>query len=350
MKRIALAAIAAVAMLAGTAAGITSPAFAGTSLLVESATDLNTSAETITLPLHQGTHDGAPVWYVITDSSSQSDARSRGVNWSPKLSNALGTDAVQDAGIDGGGVDFPGTVDFTPARVVVPNPTTAFPPDVAEPGSIGDDLYSPLITVGDGIVLNAPQVANASGLHDRVVSIDYANHRVTLKLTEGRYHGKRILYITFDASARDIAALEVGTFAPNLNASPGIGSSDPQTSSRAAIVPVVNGPTGADNPERQGLVSALMGEGAPLNVTEVHPRNSGEIPLYSPLWDVHPAVWTDDAIARGLRTRLNHHEDVARAFEEGLIVSGGGGPANPVLGGLQAAGIVVNCPVIVLFD
>ena len=110
----------------------------------------------------------------------------------------------------------------------------------------------------------------------------------------------------------------------------------------------MNGQTGPNNIERQGLNSALLGDGDPLNVTEIHPRNRGQIPEYSPLWDVHPAVWTQDAIDAGLRERLDHHEDIVDAVEEGLIVSGGAGPANPALGGLRAAGFIVNCPVVTL--
>lgn len=347
MKRfglLALAALLAAALLATAASARSGARF---KVLVESAIALDEAAGTVTLPLFRGTHDGADVWFIVTESSDREDARARGVNWSPKLANALGTAAVQNVTVAGGVVQFQGTVDFSPARVVVPGPT-GFPPDTAAPGSVGDADYSPLITTGNGIVLNAPQVANGSGVLDRVVSIDFAGRRVTLALVPGFYHGKDILYISTEASDRGVAALERSTFAPNLNAAPGLGSNDPNTSARAAIVPIVNGATGVSNPERQGLQSALLGEGAPLNITEEHPNNRGEVPLYSPLWDVHPAVWTDAAIAAGQRRRLDHHDDVARAVEDGLLVSGGAGPANPVLGGLRAAGFIVNCPIMAL--
>ena len=148
-----------------------------------------------------------------------------------------------------------------------------------------------------------------------------------------------------------IAALEASTFAPNMNAAPGLGSNDADTSARAAIIPFVNGQTGAENPERQGLNSALLGDGPPLNVTEEHPNNRGNIPLYSPLWDVHPAAWTDAAIEAGERRRLDHHEDIIDAIEDGLIVSpipAGEGTPNPNLAGLKAAGFIVNCPIMAI--
>lgn len=325
------------------------PATAGTDLLVESAIAFDTAAGTITLPLHKGQHAGQDVWYVVLDSSDRADARARGVNWSPKLANALDTDAVQPVTRGALGVQFAGTVDFQPDHVVKPGPT-GFPPAQAEPGSLADARYSPLITVGDGVVLNAPHVANASGRHDRVVSIDFEFRRVTLALTAGLYHGKGILYVSTEASDPAVAALESATFAPLLNAAPGIASGDPHTSARAAIIPIVNGPTGVLNPQRQGLQSAVLGEGSPLNVTEIHPRDRGEIPTYSPIWDVHPAVWSDAAIAAGTRRRIDHHEDVIDLFAAGSLVSGGAGPENFGLGGLRAADFVVNCPVMILLD
>lgn len=313
--------------------------------ILTSAVDLDQAAKTITLPLHKGiSPDGEPVWYVITDASDRSVAERLGVNWAPKLVNAIGTAAVQYVGNLNDLVIFKGTVDFTPERVLLPGPTV-FPPATAMPGSVGDEGYSPLITLGDGVVLNTPQVANNTGLHDKVVHINYSKMVVILRLTAGMYHGKGILYLSTDASNPVAATLEESTLAPNMNAAPGLASNDPSTSARAAIVAIVNGGTGVGNPERQGLVSAILGEGSPLNVTEIHPRNRGEIPIYSPLWDVHPAVWTDAAIAAGERRLVDHHEVIAELVESGLLVSGGEGPPNPALGGLRAAGFIVNCPI-----
>lgn len=319
----------------------------GLEIFLDSTIALDEGKGTITLPLFKGTHNGDDAWYVVTESSDREDAERRGINWSPKLINAIGTRAVQQVAISGGRIAFKGTVNFAPVRTVVPGPG-GFPPVQADPGSIGDEFYTPLITVGDGIVLNAPQIANHTGVHDRVVNIDFERGAVTLRLTAGLYHGKGILYISTDATDPGVAALEEATSAPNMNDAPGLGLNDPSVSARSAIVPFVNGQTGAGHPERQGLQSALLGEGSPLNVTEIHPRNRGSIPTYSPLWDVHLAVWTDAAIAAGERRRLDHHQDIAEAVEEGWIVSGGTGPMNPVLGGLRAAGIIVNCPIMAL--
>lgn len=111
-----------------------------------------------------------------------------------------------------------------------------------------------------------------------------------------------------------------------------MGSNDRKTSASSAIIPIVNGPRGVNNPERQGLQSALLGQGDPLNITQEVPDDKD----YSPIWDVTPAVWTDAAIRAGERVRLEDHDDVADLFEDGLITSGCMGPRNESLEGLRA--------------
>lgn len=320
----------------------------GSELFITSVIDFDPVRDTITMPLLQGSHNGSPVWYIVTESSDQSDASARGVNFSPKLRNALGTVAVQKARILEGEVEFPGTVDFSPERVVEPGPTV-FPPSKAQPGSIGDAKYSPLVTLGDGIVLNASQVANGSGRLDSVLSIDFNRETVTLGLARGFYNGKPIRYIRTESSDPTAATLEASTFAPNLNAARGIANNE-RTSARSGLFLVTNGPTGVNNPERQGLTSALLGEGPPLNVLQTVPKNSSGSPRYSPLWDVHPGTWTDAAIASGARERVRGFGEIKNAVQQGLIVSAGSGPANPELEGLRAGGFIVNCPFVAEVD
>ena len=306
---------------------------------------VDVASESVVLPLFEGRQGGAPVYYVVTDSSDANDAIARHVNYAPKLTNALGTQAVQPASVIGGRVAFAGTVDFSPTRQVTAGPS-GFPPSVAVPGAIGDASYSPLVTTGNGIVLNATHVANASGQHDSVVSIDYAKHEVTMKLFFGLWNGHRLFYLHQEASSTVVAAAEGSTYAPNLDAAPGLASNDEKTSARCAILPIVNGPLGATNPERQGLQSALFGEGDPMNVTQEVPGSSQR---YSPVWDVQPVVWTDAAIAAGQRHRILSASEIANLFQDGLVTSGGDGPANPSLKGLKAAGFISNCPVVSLF-
>jgi hypothetical protein len=67
-----------------------------------------------------------------------------------------------------------------------------------------------------------------------------------------------------DASVDLAAAMEVVTLAPGLADIP-VGADDSFASAVERIFPVVNGPMGVDNPQRQGFNSALAGEGGPLN-------------------------------------------------------------------------------------
>ena len=199
-----------------------------------SAIGVNSTAETITLPLHKGlTATGATTWYVLIDSSNKADAARRGVNYAPRLANALGTKAVQKATLQGGLLKFAGTVNFAPKLVLVPS-KTGFPPTKVAAGALGDKNYSPFVTTDGKTVLDAPQVANASGQSDTVTNLDIAHDRVTLKLLRGWFNGTPILYVRTDASAVLVATLEHSTYAPNLNSAPGLGS-DAASSARSAF-------------------------------------------------------------------------------------------------------------------
>jgi len=332
---IAAVLVAAVATL-GAAAAPTAPA--APKLLLKSAFSLDAKAGTVTLPAFRGRSTAGEVWYIVTESSSQADARRRGVTWSPRLRNALGTRAVQKATSTGGALRFAGTVDFAPKAVVVPG-DQGFPPTRVAPGAIGDARYSPLVTTGNGIVLNASHVANPTGRSDSVVSLDRNRGRVTLKTLTGFFAGQTVHYLRTDASVDVVAALEGSTLAKNLDAAPGAGSNAAR-SARSAIVPIVNGARGTSNPQRQGLQSAVLGEGSPLNITQSLPGGRD----YSPIWDVHPAVWAEGATAK----RLTSTAQVAAEVRAGRLGSGGAGPANASLGGLKAAPFISNCPTVAI--
>lgn len=327
---------------------------------LESAINVDKVHHTATLPLYKGEFDDQRVWFVITESSDLNEAVRLGVNWSPKLRNALGTAAVQRATLHGRRLDrtsvvsFSGTVDFSGQRVVIPGPDEFPVLAGTHAGPIADARYSPLFTFGNGVVYDGEQIANSTGVHPKVLSLDAGARQATLRLTEGRYLGRQVLYLSTEASLTDVAALENATFAPNLAAAPQAGSDDPSRSAREAIIPVVNGPRGVDNPQRQGLQSAVAGEGDPLNIIREEPECSDPaVPAncsalqYSPLWDVTPVAWTQAAIDAGLRVRLESHETVEQLFDEGLLVNANPtGPSqdDPEILGLRALGAVVNCP------
>jgi len=276
-----------------------------------------------------------------------------------RLSGGLSGGRLDGEHRDNNVVHFSGTVDFSPTHVVVAGTApNYFPPATAKPGSVGDASYTPLFTFGDGIVYNGAQVANRTGLHDKLLAIDYDAMTVTIRMTQGFYTGHNVLYISTDASDPVVAALESATYAPNLAAAPQVGNDDPAVSAREPIIPIVNGPLGIDNPERQGLNSAVAGQGDPLNIIREEPECSDpNIPdvcsalQYSPLWDVHPVVWTQAAIDQGIRRRLKDHQDVEALFKQGWLVNANPtGPENhdPEIDGLRALGVVVNCPPMVV--
>jgi hypothetical protein len=250
------------------------------------------------------------------------------------LSVARGTTAVQKVKVINGVIDFPASVDFSPNRVVTPDHVTGFPPLAASPGAVGEWGYSPLIEMPDGTVRNAPQVANSTGGADKIRSFGPGNANVRYELTDGFANGKAVKYVSTDASDPGVAALENVTFAPALNAAPFAGG-DGTNSSRTTLVAFVNGQTGAGNPQRQGLNSALLDGLAPLNLLFWTP-NQGR---YSPLWDVHPAAWTAQAVAAGQNLRQTDRSEFRNLVDAGRVTGPGGAKFGP-------GGFIVNCPII----
>lgn len=287
--------------------------------------------DTATLPLYRGTSRGRAVWYILLDSSDGNEAQRRGINQSNKLANARNTGAVQKVTVQNGVIEFPATVDFTFNHEVVPGD-----PLIANPGSRGEDGYSPLIQLPNGIILNAPHVANSlnAQLHDKVVEIDFANRKVRMRQTHGFQGGRGVKYISTDASAPDVAALEGSTFAPALALAPRAGD-DSTNSARASLAAFVNGQIGAENPQRQGINSALNGDGDPLNVLFWNPKQG----RYSPLWDVFLSAWSARAVASGQNVRQTDFGQVENLAEHGVVMRFDGAP-------FGAVNVVVNCPII----
>lgn len=304
-------------------------------LLLKSATE-NADLTEVTLPIFKGRHNGNTVWHVITESSNPEDAARRKVHYSPKMANARGSAAVQKVKVANGMFEFQGTVDFTPMRTLVPGPM-GFPPKEAKPGAIGDPFYTPLIELPDGTVLNAAQIKNETGEHDRLVSLDLTKKTATFRMTNGFYEGKVVHYVSFNASDSGVATVEAVNDTPLLGATPQKGSNAPG-SALTGLVPFANGQTGKSNPYRQGLSSALLGEGDPFNIVQEIPAGE-RAHLYSPMWDVNLAVWTAKAVAAGRNVAVKDFAEVARLAKEGYVTGPDGAPWG-------ALGIVVNCPII----
>ncbi len=318
--------------------------------------EIDLDAGTIALPLYRGRMaSGEAVWYVVTDTDDAGNAAQLGLNYSPKLTYANAVGGVRRARLGAGPelIFEAGTVDFSPDRnVVAGEAPTFFPPAEAEPGSVGDDNYSPLveITNAGGHIYNAPMIAfdvddetlnrfcdgnpDHSLVHDKVVSICPEEGVVTLQLTPGFSFARPVLYLSTDANHPEPAALEGATFAPGL-ADIHLGGDDSLFSAVERIFVFVNGHTGSGNPQRQGLNSALADGASPLNVLGGIPTIATD---YSPLWDINIAVWTQEAIDRGLRSRVTEEFAILGLAEKGWIT----GPEGTEFG---SVGFLVNCPI-----
>jgi hypothetical protein len=319
---------------------------------------LNMNESTITLPLYQGhiRGSGERVWYILTDTTDKGNADALGLNWSPKLAYSAPGARVATL-LPNATLEFhSGTVDFSPEHKVTPgNSSNPFPPSEAQPGAIGDNNYSPIVLVENagGNIYNAPIVAfdvNASEInfcdgnpdyslvHDKVVRICPSEGTVTIRLTTGFSFARPVLYLSTEASVPLAAALESATVAPKL-VNITTGHDDSAFSAVERLFLFANGPTGQGNPQRQGLNSALMGEGSPLNVLGGIPTIATD---YSPLWDLNLGVWTQEAIDNGYRSRLTEEFAILGFVEQGWITGPGGAEYGSV-------GMIVNCPIVFRF-
>jgi len=315
---------------------------------------------TITLPLYDGVmKSGETVWYIVTDTDDAGNADQLGLNYSPKLTYADIGRAVRRATL---GPNFKltfesGKVDFKPKRSATPgNAPNFFPPKAFQPGSVGDKFYSPLvkITNAGGHIYNAPIIAfdvPASKLdqfckgnpdydvvHDKVVKICPREKTVTLALTTGFSFAKPVLYLSTDTNNPLTATAEAATYAPGLEDIQGAGD-DSLFSPVERIFVFVNGPTGKENPQRQGLNSALSDGASPLNVLGGIPTVATD---YSPLWDINPSVWTQEAIDRGYRSRMTEEFAILGLVRRGFLTGLNGKPFGSV-------GLIVNCPIVFRF-
>jgi hypothetical protein len=307
----------------------TGPAAAqGAKVFVPSA---KVAGRTATFPLHSGrTVDGDRFDYIVIEASDSSSADRFRVGVVNKLEHV--GQAAQRGYFDGPTLVVEAGVDFSPMHDVVGTPGTGVPPVVAVPGSRGEDGYSPFVRLPDGSVINAPQIANATGRHDKLVGTSPDGTRATLALTDGFARGNAVIYLSTDASEEGPAALEGSTFAPRLARAPRPGD-DSTDSARASLAAFVNGPTGSTNPHRQGINSALLGEGDPLNVLAWLPGQG----RYSPLWDVHLTAWASGQTP----TRVTRFADVEDLADDGAVTAPDGSA-------WAANDIVVNCPIIAL--
>ena len=315
-------------------------------IVLRSALAVDAAAGTATLPLHRGTASGKPVWYIVTDSSDRADAAKRGAVYAPLLAHVGdGCAACLRAATEtNGALAYAGAPDFHPRRVFTPG-ATGFPPAAAAPGASAGGAYSPFVKLGS-VVLNAPIVATGEAPRDvtthtdtadRVVAIDPAAKTVTLVLARGFADGKRVLYLSTEASDPGAAAIERATYVPSLKP-------------KAGIIPI----DVVANGTRQGLAfAALHGNldqpatranaaslGSPRNVLASFPTGATAA-AYTPLWNVVVLAWKPAALGAHRDSVLTGPADIAA--HDADLTGPSGKPVGPV-------GFVVNCPVVAYVD
>jgi hypothetical protein len=240
---------------------------------------------------------------------------------------------------ENGTIHLPATIDFRQQRVITPGPQ-GYPPAEALPGGIAESTYSPLIVLPNGVVLNAPVIANDTGHGAKVLNLDFTANQVAYQETEGRYEDKTIHYASFVASNPAAAAMENVPVAPALDLVPNKGDEEVATSAREGLIAFVNGQTGRANDQRQGLNSALLDNLDPFNILHEVPVLTADIgdPAYSPMWDVRLVQWSQAAMASGANKRQAAFGDVEMTLTASGAVTGMGGTP------FGAAGIVIDCP------
>jgi len=348
---------------------------------IQSTIAVNMTRSFATAPLFQGTFNGQPVWYIITDVSDEGMASKLGVNFAPRLANIPVTSPAVQRVMSGNPmlgrdmVTFAGVPDFSPTRLLLAGPK-GFPPARFVPGSHGDAMYNDLVRIGDGaVVFNAPVIATGKGpfdvtthsnTHDRVLRIDTGGMTVDLQFVRAFSHGQLIIYHSMAASDPLGATLDQrGTFNPKMGRIPMSNTRTPDQGARSSIFAFVNGQTGLDNPAAQGLnhmivVGAAAGDaslentvlqdilrrgGDPRNIIDTFPtlRDPVLARRYTPIWDIQLARWTDEAVAQGLNVAQRDTNQIRQLAARGLVTAPDHLP-------LVNSNIAVNCPVIAFVD
>lgn len=344
-------------------------------LTITSVIQVDLSKNIARLPLFKGTYNGTSVWYVRTDVSDAALATSLGLNFAPRLAKGDNTcpaciQTVTSANpiLGSAPVQFGGTVDFSPMRVLTPGPT-GFPPLMAQPGSVAGPGYSDLVRVGSSnVVYNAPIIATGDGPFDvsqthtntldRVMAIDIVNMTVDLQFIRAFAHGKEIFYLTFSSSAAISAVLERATFIPAAATIPFANDDQNPNGARSSIFTFVNGKRGQNDPNAQGLMHVIL-DNPPGNLSLQNPalleslRQLGDAhnvlgsfptltdqrlrELYSPMWDLNIAEWSADAVARGVNFAQTDANTIRQLAKGGFITNPGGAK-------LGSANFLVNCP------
>lgn len=336
----------------------------------------NSLTPSVRLPMFKG-YETAPsglreAHYIITEASDRDVAETLGVVYAPRMAQAKGSQGVQLAEFnEDGRLVFPGYVDFSFKRSLVGGNIgeegtdafglLSFPPQQANAGAVASDEWSSYVVLPSGVVINAQQVGNESGLHDRIATLDTSleaqddfdnpnyspeTASVVLQLLDGWQNGnKYYFHLVTDTSDPAPSAIEKGVFAPRLANIPSFGVFP--GGAFLGFSPCANG-----NPERdangniQGLNVTIDSENQdqdPTNTFPIDPRDS----RFAPMWDAHICEW-DASVPLNERPILTSISQIQNEISLGRLNNfrGNNGPINKFIAGLMPTGAIINCPVI----
>ena len=344
LARRSVAAVTLLGAIAAQASIVSAEPLPRSNIVLPSTISVDPQAHTVVLPLHRGTAHGKTVWYIVTDSSDRADATKRRANFAPVLASVGATcaDCVAKVTETGGGFNYPGAPDFSGDRGYTSS-ATGFPPSAAAPGGTAGSEYTPFVRIGNAVV-DAPivatgdsdfDVATHKNTQDRVLAIDTAKKTVTLLTAEGFANGKRVEYLSTEASDAGAASIERGTYVKHLAGAAGV-----------PIFAIANGKhQGLGFDALQGGLEheATLAQSASLlspdNVLGSFPTGPAAA-AYTPLWNANVSVFANDTAAEHVVKSADEIQKLADA----KTLTGPGGKA------FGPAGFVVNCPVIAFVD
>ncbi|MEZ4727709.1 MAG: hypothetical protein R3E79_11315 [Caldilineaceae bacterium] len=120
----------------------------------------------------------------------------------------------------------------------------------------------------------------------------------------GTSDGRPVLFISLESNSELVSALEATTYTPALSDIPTELNDRPRSAVAANYI-IVNGPMGENNPQRQGLNSALSGDPT-AQVLDIFDGAPGVVNdyAYSPMWALYVAAWTPEAIEQGYQSAI----------------------------------------------
>jgi hypothetical protein len=285
----------------------------------------------ITLPLIQGFYDGQQVFYINTEASDPSLAAADGTTFVPKLTNAIAANATADL-FHITNFSQPNILDSVPYPVGPSNTDLDYSPlwqihlVTWQPGFTPEVLTSEdavwaaqaagkVIVEATNIVVNCPIVATPDGVLPSAIEIDVddeeAGPTITLPLTKGFARGNTIFYINTDASDSAVAAADGTNFVPKL-------ANAHESGAEADLYPFF----GNTNPAQRTVVDSAPN---PVGLANFDPD-------YSPVWDVVPVSFTDQA---GKSYPLIRSDtEIYNLVATGQMTAG------------PEPGIIVNCPIL----